>query len=85
MIQYNIENVKILQSDNCAQNDNSKSIIKDINEVSLRLSSNMFGNSNDEINYPRQLSLIHIKLQIKLIISNKEMVTSLWFTDGKCY
>ena len=77
MIQYNIENVKILQSDNCAQNDNSKSIIKDINEVSLRLSSNMFGNSNDEINYPRQLSLIHIKLQIKLIISNKEMVTSL--------
>ena len=37
----------------------------------------MFGNSNDEINYPCQLSLIHIKLEIKLIISNKEMVTSL--------
>ena len=53
MPQYNSLNVKLSNS----QLSKLKSAIKNENDVVLRLSSNMFGNSNDNTNFPHQLLL----------------------------
>ena len=51
MTQYNSLNVKLSNS----QLNKLKSAIKNETEVVLRLSSNMIGNSDDEISLPRKL------------------------------
>ena len=51
MIHYNSLNVKLSNS----QLNKLKSAIKNETEVVLRLSSNMIGNSDDEISLPRKL------------------------------
>ena len=53
MTQCNSLNVKLSNS----QLDNLKSAIKNETEAVSRLSSNMIGNSNDEINFPHKLLL----------------------------
>ena len=53
MTQYNSLNVKLSNS----QLNKLKSAIKNEAEVVLRLSSNMIGNSNNEINFPHKLLL----------------------------
>ena len=52
MTQYNSLNVKL---SNSQLNKLNSYIIKNKTEVVLRLSSNMIGNSNDEINFPHKL------------------------------
>ena len=51
MTQYNSVNVKLSNS----QLDKQKSAIKSETGVTLRLSSNRVGESNDETNYPHKL------------------------------
>ena len=51
MTQYNSLNVKLSNS----QLSKLKSAIKNENDVVLRLSSNMVGNSNDNTNFPHEL------------------------------
>ena len=53
MIQYNNLNVKLSNS----QLNKLKSAIKNETDAVLRLSSNMIGNSGDEINFPHKLLL----------------------------
>ena len=53
MTQYNSLNVKLSNS----QLSKLKSAIKNENNVVLRLSSNMVGNSNDNTNFPHELLL----------------------------
>ena len=53
MTQYNSLNVKLSNS----QLNNLKSSIKNENDVVLRISLNMVGNSNDNINFPHELLL----------------------------
>ena len=53
MTQYNSLNVKLSNS----QLNKLKSAIKNENDVVLKLSSNMIGNSEDEINFPHELLL----------------------------
>ena len=53
MTQYNSFNVKLSNS----QLSKLKSAIKNENDVLLRLSSNMVGNSNDNTNFPHELLL----------------------------
>ena len=53
MTQYNSLNVKLSNS----QLSKLKSAIKSENDVVLRLSSNMVGNSNDNTNFPHELLL----------------------------
>ena len=53
MTQYNSLNVKLSNS----QLSKLKSAIKNENDVALRLSSNMVGNSNDNANFPHELLL----------------------------
>ena len=53
MTQYNSLNVKLSNS----QLSKLKSVIKNKNDVVLRLSSNMVGNSNDNTNFPHELLL----------------------------
>ena len=53
MTQYNTLNVKLSNS----QLSKLKSAIKNENDVVLRLSSNMVGNSNDNTNFPHELLL----------------------------
>ena len=53
MTQYNRLNVKLSNS----QLNKLKSAIKSENEVVLRLSPNMIGDSNDEANFPHELLL----------------------------
>ena len=53
MTQYNSLNVKLSNS----QLSKLKSAIKQENDVVLRSSSNMVGNSNDNINFPHELFL----------------------------
>ena len=54
MTQYSSLNVKLSNS----QLSKLKSAIKNETGVVLRISSNMVGNSNDNINFPRELLLI---------------------------
>ena len=51
MTQYSISNVKLSNS----QLNKLKSGIKNVAEVTLNLSSNVIGNSNDETNFPHKL------------------------------
>ena len=53
MTQYNSLNVKLSNS----QLNKLKSAIKNETDVVLRLSSNMVGNSNDNIKFPHELLL----------------------------
>ena len=53
MIQYNTLNVKLSNS----QLNKLKSAIKNGTEVTLNLSSNLNGSSNDETNFPHKLLL----------------------------
>ena len=53
MTQYNILNVKLSNS----QLNKLKSGIKDGTEVTINLSSNVKGSSNDETNFPHKLLL----------------------------
>ena len=53
MTQYNSLNVNLSNS----QLSKLKSAIKNENDVVLRLSSNMVGNSNDNTNFPHELLL----------------------------
>ena len=53
MTQYNCLNVKLSNS----QLNKLKPAIKNESEVVLWLSSNMFGNSDDETNFPHKLLL----------------------------
>ena len=55
MTQYNSLNEKLPNS----QLSKLKSDIKNENDVILRISSNMVGNSNDNTNFPHELSLIN--------------------------
>ena len=53
MTRYNSLNVKLSNS----QLNNLNSAIKNKTDVTLRLSSNMIGNSDDETNFPHKLLL----------------------------
>ena len=58
MTQYNSVNVKLSNS----QINKLKSSIKNETDVVLRISSNMVGNSNDNINFPHELLLTNRKV-----------------------
>ena len=67
MTQYNILNVKLSNS----QLSKLKSAIKKENDVVLRLSSNMVGNSNDHTNFPHELLLTNRQvLNIRKALAN---------------
>ena len=53
MTQYNKTNIKLSNS----QLNKLKSAIKNETEVIIRISPNMIGDSNDEINFPHELLL----------------------------
>ena len=53
MTQYNSLNIKLSNS----QLNKLKSAVKNKTDIALRLSSNMIGNSNDNINFPHELLL----------------------------
>ena len=53
MTQYNSLNIKLSNS----QFNKSKSAVKNETDVVLRLSSNMIGDSDDEVNFPHKLLL----------------------------
>ena len=59
MTQYNSLNVKLSNS----QLSKLKSAIKTENDVVLRLSSNMVGNSNDNANFPHELLLTNRQVE----------------------
>ena len=58
MSQYNTLNVKLSNS----QLNKLKSAIKNGTKVTLRLSSNVFGDSNDENNFPHKLLLTNTQV-----------------------
>ena len=58
MTQYNILNVKLFNS----QLNKLKSGIKNGTEVTLNLSSNIIGNSNNETNFPHKLLLTNTQI-----------------------
>ena len=59
MTQYNSLNVKLSNS----QLSKLKSAIQNENDVVLRLSSNMVGNSNDNTNFPHELLLTNRQVE----------------------
>ena len=59
MTQYDSLNVKLSNS----QLSKLKSAIKNENDVVLRISSNMIGNSNDNINFPHELLLTNRQVE----------------------
>ena len=59
MTQYNSLNVKLSNS----QLSKLKSAIKNENDVVLRISSNMVGNSNDNTNFPHDLLLTNRQVE----------------------
>ena len=62
MTQYNSLNIKLSSS----QLNKFKSEIKNGTEVSLNLSSNLIGNSNDETTFPDQLLLTNTRVSKNL-------------------
>ena len=58
MTQYNMLNVKLYNS----QFNKLKSRIKNSAKVTLNLSSNLIGNSDDETNFPHKLLLTNTKV-----------------------
>ena len=61
MIQYNILNIKLSNS----QLNKLKSAIKNGTEVTLNLSSNLIGSSNDETNFPHKFLLTNTQVPSK--------------------
>ena len=59
MTQYNSLNIKLSNS----QLSKLKSAIKNENDVALRISSNMVGNSNDNSNFPHELLLTNRQVE----------------------
>ena len=59
MTQYNSLNVKLSNS----QLSKLKSAMKNANNVVLRLSSNLVGNSNDNTNFPHELLLTNRQVE----------------------
>ena len=59
MAQYNSSNVKLSNS----QLNKLKSSIKNETDAVLRLSSNIIGNSDDEINFPHELLLTNRQVE----------------------
>ena len=57
MTQYNTLNVKLSNSQL-----KLKSVIKNGTEVTLNISPNLIGNSNDETNFPRKLLLTNTQV-----------------------
>ena len=71
MTQYNSLNEKLSNS----QLSKLKSAIKNENDVVLRISSNMVGNSNDNTNFPHELLLIDkLKLFVKLLLITYQQI-----------
>ena len=67
MVQYNIVNVKLSNS----QLNKLKSRIKYGTEVTLKLSSNVVGSSNDENNFPHKLLLTNAQVsRLREVITN---------------
>ena len=67
MTQYNSLNVKLSNS----QLSKLKSAIKNENDVVLRISSNMVGNSNDNTNFPHELLLTNRQVEnIRKVFAN---------------
>ena len=62
MTQYNTLNVKLPHS----QINNLKSEIKNGNDLTLEISSNIVGDSNDENNFPYKLLLTNTRSFVKL-------------------
>ena len=60
MAQYNRVNVRLSNS----QLNKSKSAIKNENDVVIRLSANMIGDSNDQTNFPHELLLTDRQVSI---------------------
>ena len=71
MTQYNTLNIKLSNS----QLDKLKSRIKIGAEVTLNLSSNLIGNSNDETNFPTKIMLT--TAQVSKIVKLLQMVYQL--------
>ena len=67
MTQYNSLNVKLSSS----QLNKLKSSIKNETDVTLRISSNMVGNSNDNVNFPRELLLTNRQVAKLLLITHQ--------------
>ena len=59
MTHYNSLNVKLSNS----QLSKLKSAIKNENDIVLRISSNMVGNSNDNTNFPHELLLTNRQVE----------------------
>ena len=72
MIQYNKVNVKLSTS----QLNKLKSAIKNENDVVIRLSPNMIGDSNDKTNFPHELLLTnrHVSSIRKASANNSSVV-----------
>ena len=67
MTQYNILNVKLSNS----QLNKLKSGIKNGTEVTLKLSSNVVGDSNDENNFPHKLLLTNTQVpKLRKVFAN---------------
>ena len=63
MTQYNTLNVKLPHS----QINKLKSEIKNCNDLTLEISSNIVGDSNDENNFPCKLLLTNTRSFVKLL------------------
>ena len=72
MTQYNSFNVKLSNS----QLSKLKSAIKNENDVVLRISSNMVGNSNDNTNFPHELLLTNrqVEIFVKLLLITYQQI-----------
>ena len=72
MTQYNSLNVKLSN----LQLNKLKSAIKNENDVVLKLSSNMIGNSNNETNFPHKLLLTNRQVAnlVKLLLTTHQLI-----------
>ena len=78
MTQYNRVNVKLSTS----QLNKLKSAIKNENDVVIRLSPNMIGDSNDKGNCPHELLLINRQLSIFYIKFSKAQLSKMMQSGG---
>ena len=72
MTQYNSFNVKLSNS----QLNKLKSAIENKNDLVLRLSSNMIGNSDDGTNFSHKLLLTHrqVAIFVKLLLTTYQLM-----------
>ena len=69
-MQYNKANVKLSTS----QLNKLKSAIKNENDVVIRLSPNMIGDSNDKANFPHELVFVkHLLIIYQLILNFQKL------------